>query len=480
MKTNLYKKIVMDSKNNYWVFHLEPSKKTINVTRSDNNRIYEDEISFEESVKAFDLDIDNKNNIYLVAISADKNIIYCRYDHEEWVKNLLYSFPKSNAVISRLKIISLGNELHLLYILSVPGSSSVLFHHHWSEKEWNGYKVADIPGSSKEIKYDINSSDQFDGLNLVLYKEGNLCLWKFSAGQWEKKIDNLCEKISCVKTVVLLGDQMVVEDEQGIYFAKNIYVGAKDVFINIVNSDSIAYGPVIVNRKKTLHIAWVVENRLYFRTSYDNGESWGRVRVYNHLLGRELEFYKFTSSYQTFSKVKRVVGTKMPQLHIPFIHRTMEQIRFPEKASEHVSRSRTDVKSSDIDQLIKRIQLLEKRQDRIIESFKFTDGIQEFEQKVKENIEGIKHEITLFKEQEASNSYKQFEGILKDLENRIEEDINEIKADIISLKEMIDTDKFRQLESILNDLENMKCKIPAMPSRVLTQNTMNKYLKSKK
>jgi len=479
MRTNPKKKIIMDSNSNFWVFHHNTSKMIRYTAQQDRDETMENEVDVGERVEEFDLDIDSGDNIHLVAVSSGKNVIYCRYDRKEWVKNVLYNFSKTETRISNLKIISIGNELHLLYVITVPSGNGALFHHHWSGTEWVGYKVIDLPDKDKWVKYDAVSSNHH-GIYLILWQSGKLSLWEFSSKQWEKKNDNICEKISNINTIIFQRDNVVIGDKQAVYFAQNIFRDGGEMFTVLVNSNSIAEGPVVINTKKALYTAWVVENRLYYRASYDGGGSWGKVKVYYHLQGKELETYKFSSNYAPFSNVKRVIGTKMPQLHIPFIHRPNEQIKLSERKLFPDSQVKIKTQDSGTDELIKRIQMLESRQAKIIENFNWFDNIKSLEKNIEQGMKELRTELTSLKERINTDGIKQSETVLKNFKEKIDLDIKEVKTEVSSLKEKIDLDKYKKLEALLQDLENVKQRLPQVPGNVMTQNTINKYLKNKR
>ncbi len=473
MKTRSDKSIIMDGDRNFRVFYVDAGKTIRYFTYGERNPAGERAVELGEGIQEFDADIDNKGDIHLVIISSNKNIFYCRFNGTEWSKHLLYSFSRTDSRVADPKLISIGDQLHFLYLISAPGGGGAIFHHHWSGTEWKGYKVVDLPDTSAGTEYDVSCSFADGGLNLAVYQGDQLSVWRFVPGKWKKISDNFCERVSGDAEVVFLGDCLVAKDEQGICFARDLQRHGEDMFFNIVNSNSITKGPVIVKRNKTLHIAWVVENRLYYRTSYDHGGSWGRVKVYPHIQGKDLELYKFSCSFKAHSGVKRVLGTKMPQLHIPFIHRPAEQIRLMEKGDTGISPEEvvTDVSG----RRMGKARMQEPGQEFTLQDTRWVEDIRELTEKAKKDIEEIRNEISSLYEKTKPDRHAEKEDIVRTLEEGIGQEVKKLQAEIISLNERVG-----KLEDTLRDKENKWHKRPEVQGSAVAQYTINKYLKNRR
>ncbi len=327
MLENAYeKKIIMDSKKNTWLFYPTPSGKTgyiVNRTRGERETGH---LIMDETVIEYDIIIDERDDIHVVALTAGQKVIYSRYDFKGWVKYTLYNFAGKPVNISNLQVMKSSSGLHLFYMYSEEGGGCALFHHQWTGSEWIGYRVFDEPGKNKYICYDADAEGD-NRLRIAAIKGKTLLLWDFDGIGWTlstTKDNSTWEKTTYME---FRGNSVMLRNDEGVFFVRD--VNQIDVAHPrlVIEDRHVEEGPVLVSRRNTIYIAWIEAGSLGYRTSYDEGNNWGQVKYYHHTRGKELEIYGFDSTYSLLLNAKRLIATSAPDIHIPFLHRSVERIK---------------------------------------------------------------------------------------------------------------------------------------------------------
>lgn len=337
------KKLVIDSKRNVWLFYPTSSGRIAYVFKKYRAEANTAQLGIEGSTRDFDLLVDENDIIHVTALDSEQKIVYLRYESDKWMGHVLYSFAGKQTVISKLKIEKQKSDLHLLYLYSEKGGNCALFHHHWTGNEWKGYKVFDMPKAASEICYDAEVTG--DGLlHVIAAAQKGLYLWEFYNGLWSEKTSSKQDEWEKVESITLQGDCVLFKNYRGAYFLSTVKRLDRMQPEEIVAGEHVEQGPVVVNRKNTLYAAWTQGNSLGYRTSYDGGLSWGRVKYYHHARDERLEVYGFSNNYSLLVRAKRMIATLPPELHIPFLHRSSERIKlrveaFDEKTEEDLKKS---------------------------------------------------------------------------------------------------------------------------------------------
>lgn len=325
------KKLVIDSKRNLWVFYPTSSYRTAYILRRYKGEAEVAQLDMKGFTREIDIIVDERDNIHIVALSSEQKVVYIRYDTKKWITNTLYSFAGKSIEIYGLKIVKERSNLHLLYVYSERGGGCALFHHHWTGNEWRGYKVFDVPVQTGKICYDADAA-QSNRLCVVAALQKSLRLWEFDGSQWRQKNNERKDEWENIEHITFQEDYVLIKNYRGVFFLNEAQSLDRAQAGEIVAAEHVENGPVIISRKNTLYAAWIEGGSLGYRTSYDGGSSWGRVKYYHHAQGEKLEVYGFSNTYSLLVKAKRIIATQPPELHIPFLHRSTERIKLPEDA----------------------------------------------------------------------------------------------------------------------------------------------------
>ena len=331
------KKLVIDSKRNVWLFYPTSSGKIAYVFKKNRAEAKTAQLGIDGYIRDIDLLVDENDTIHVTALNSGQKIFYLRHEADKWMSHVLYSFAGKQAAVSKLKIVKQKASLHLFYLYSERGGSCALFHHHWTGNGWKGYKVFDMPKEAGKICYDADVAG--DGsLHVIAAEQKGLYLWEFNNGLWNEKASGKNEEWEGVESITLQGDLVLFRNYRGAYFLSGVQRLGSMQPEEIVTGEHVEQGPVVVNRKNTLYAAWTQGNSLGYRTSYDGGLSWGRVKYYHHALDERLEVYGFSNNYSLLVDAKRMIATRPPELHIPFLHRSSERIKLPVEAYDEAEK----------------------------------------------------------------------------------------------------------------------------------------------
>jgi hypothetical protein len=463
MKESINKSIVVDSRGNLWVYSLGASGQIYYMVKHGRDEVIGNYLDVGGRVKEFFLDIDAGDNIHLIALTYEKEVVYMRYNLIEWSKHVLYRLSGTSNSISNLRLVSWEEELHLLYILSDPAGNSALFHHLWDGKGWKGFRVKDVLQDEQITAYDV-SCGAGNIVYLTLSLKGSLVLWKFADGQWEKHAELNGEGFCGINDIVVQEDYLIFRNAEGVYFVMDINGPCENEPVEITLGRMVDKGPIIVNRKKTLHIAWAEDGQLKYRSSYDGGASWSRVKTYGNIQEEVMDMYTFVNNYSSLVKTKRVIATKPTQLHIPFIHRPMERVRFPQDSlKEAVSAGKS--KDSKVQGFSSEV------------SRSFVKG------------EGTESSRPTPEDNKVAQNDTRIDELMEFKED-IKQEINELREGLIELRRVVDKGIVDKMDVLMSEIEDVKKKVECMSTdnkiavksmgNVITQEMINRHLGRRK
>ncbi|MGI6703043.1 MAG: hypothetical protein ACOX42_03285 [Clostridia bacterium] len=327
--TSFEKKLVIDSKRNVWLFYPMVSGKTGYVVKRGRGESAPGQPLTDETVTEYDIMVDERDNIHIVALTAGQRVVYICHDSRGWTKQTLYSFAGKTISIYGLKVMKDAVGLHLFYVYSEKGGGCALFHHQWTGGEWRGYRVFDVPGKEGRICYDCDMGRD-NRLCIAAVEGKNLSLWDFDGANWTMSVARDSSAWENALYLECREGSIMIRNGAGVYFIRKARDKADVSPQEIIEGRHVDEGPVLINRRNTLYIAWTEGGSLGYRTSYDGGGSWGRVKYYHHAQGKQLEVYGFASTHSLLIDAKRVIATVPPEIHIPFLHRSVERIRMAE------------------------------------------------------------------------------------------------------------------------------------------------------
>ena len=125
------------------------------------------------------------------------------------------------------------------------------------------------------------------------------------SGVWEK-----------TETLLMQKGRILAKTGRGVYFVQKAEDLDKLQPEEIIEERHVDEGPVLVDRRNTLYIAWGKGGSLGYRASYDGGASWGRVKYYHHVRDDKLEVYRFSTTIPACKR--KTFTTSPPEIHIPF------------------------------------------------------------------------------------------------------------------------------------------------------------------
>lgn len=323
------KKLVIDSKRNVWLFYPMASGKTGYVVKHSRGEVVSGQPVMDETVMEYDIMVDERDNIHIVALTAGQRVVYTRHDSRGWTKQTLYSFGGESIGISGLKVVKDTGGLHLFYVYSDKGGGCALFHHRWNGNEWRGHRVFDVPGKEGNICYDCGMGGD-NRLSIAAVEGKNFSLWDFDGAKWTISASKAGSAWERAAYMEFREGSIMLRNDGGVFFVRKARDMRDASLQEIIEGRHVDEGPVLINRRNTLYIAWIEGGSLGYRASYDGGSSWGRVKYYHHVQGKQLEVYGFASTYSLLIDARRIIATAPPEIHVPFLHRSVERIRMPE------------------------------------------------------------------------------------------------------------------------------------------------------
>jgi hypothetical protein len=324
----LEKKLVIDSRRNVWVFYSDTSGKVCCSVKRSRGETAAEQLNLNETVEEYDIMMDERDNIHLVALTSGQRIVYVRRGAQEWERYVLYSFAGEPVSLSNLKTVSAaGGSLHLFYVYAGSRGGSALFHHQWTGDQWKGYRVFDIPAAAGRVCYDADTNGG-ERLRIAATVGQVLSLWEFDGANWIQSVRNKSGVWEKTENLLMQKSHILAKTGRGVLFVKEADDLDKLQPEEIIESRHVDEGPVLVDRRNALYIAWGKEGSLGYRASYDEGASWGRVKYYHHVREDKLEVYGFSNNYSLLVNAKKLIATSPPEIHIPFLHRSVERIRF--------------------------------------------------------------------------------------------------------------------------------------------------------
>ena len=325
----LEKKLVIDSRRNVWVFYRDNFGKVCCSVKRSHGETAAEQLNLNETVEEYDIMLDERDNIHLVVLTSGQGIVYMRRGAQEWERYVLYSFEGEPVSLSNLKAVSAAGNLHLFYMYTENRGGSALFHHQWTGNQWKGYRVFDIPAAAGKVCYDVDTRGS-KGLRIAAIVGQVLSLWEFDGAGWMQSVRNKSGVWEKTENLLIMQDRILAKTGRGVFFVKKADDLDKLQPEEIIESRHVDEGPVLVDRRNTLYIAWGKAGSLGYRASYDDGASWGRVKYYHYVREDRLEVYGFCNNYSLLVNAKKLIATSPPEIHIPFLHRSVERIRFPQ------------------------------------------------------------------------------------------------------------------------------------------------------
>ncbi len=280
-------------------------------------------------MEEYDIMLDERDNIHLVVITSGQRIVYMRRGAQEWERYVLYSFAGEPVSLSNLKTVSAADSLHLFYVYAEDRGGSALFHHQWTGNQWKGYRVFDIPAAAGRVCYDADTNGG-EALRIAATEGQVISLWEFDGANWMQSVGKKSGVWEKTEKLLMQKGRILAKTGRGVFFVQKVDDLDRLQPEEIVESRHVDEGPVLVDRRNALYIAWGKEGSLGYRASYDGGASWGRVKYYHHVREDKLEVYGFSNNYSLLVNAKKLIATSPPEIHIPFLHRSVERIRFPQ------------------------------------------------------------------------------------------------------------------------------------------------------
>ncbi|MBA1333661.1 MAG: hypothetical protein HPY66_0054 [Firmicutes bacterium] len=419
MERSIDKYIAVDSRGNIWIFSINTAGYLNYMVKRGKDEAIGNTLDLGKRVKEFSMDMDSRDNINLIALTYDNEVVYMRYNLVEWNKQILYKFSGTSNIISSPYLVSGDETIHLLYSLSDSNGNSALFHHRWDGKRWTGFKVNTFAKGANLLCVDMYLGA--GGAVHLAYSDGDSVeLWRFDNDNWVKMAVGKGDGYTKVTDMVLQENYMMVMNGSSAYFVKDVERLNDNGAVEIVTGMGFKKGPIIVNRKKTLHVAWADDGKVKYCSSYDGGSSWSRGKLYNNMQESDFEVYGFINKYTPLVKAKRVVATNPAELHIPFLHRPMERVRF---SREIMQNSPPPVNSEMPDPVQARSPY---ETDRVTQAAVNEDAVNMLREAILEEIRNTKSDLEQYS--------RQLNKGLEERVKRLEEEIENVKSKLQGMK----------------------------------------------
>ncbi|SHH00296.1 hypothetical protein [Tepidibacter thalassicus] len=243
-----------------------------------------------DNVKFYDVDLDEKGNIYLVCVNDKNEIWYFINSNNNWKKTILVKSYYKHDYIDCVNIFTVNNKVHIFYSIVNIQNTKYIGHYYF-----NGYKwIKNSLYSLKNIKsYFIDYSINGDVFFLFNKNDNNgLYLSVFSDyhKKWKDEIKLNIQNIDIIKFFVdsKCNIHLIYNDKGKIFtrILKNMQLDSK-CMIN-ENDQDINYK--IFELDEMIWIVWKCENNMYCRYSVDYGVSWSDSKKIKSNLGSDVVF----------------------------------------------------------------------------------------------------------------------------------------------------------------------------------------------
>ncbi|NLK42982.1 MAG: hypothetical protein GX300_01145 [Tissierellia bacterium] len=254
-------------------------------------------------LEEYDLALGSGDNIYLIYQNIDGRLILSTIKGLEREDVCLTSTGLSEVFNLSLEV--KDKSIHILYTIKGKDNKYLIFHHFYDGSKWKDFIVDEI--NVKKVINPMKVTIRDKKVLLVYYssdREISLKTFNLEELQWStstKLIGGDNEKLF-LDMLLLDGSvhlsfcEYIDENLVVRYFNFNgkdgNYHKTKEEFIS--NEGSPTH-PTIIYYKNELWIVWLELDKLFSRSSKDNGQSWGPIYMWNETRNIDFIRYKYVT-----------------------------------------------------------------------------------------------------------------------------------------------------------------------------------------
>ncbi|SHF40423.1 hypothetical protein SAMN02746089_01849 [Caldanaerobius fijiensis DSM 17918] len=310
-------KIIKRGDDTYWIFYLK--ENTLYYKRIQDNEPIETQLT-KEPVLYYDVDIDQDDNIHLIAILNDNEIRYFIYTKNGWKNTLLYKYNSTKQEYRRIAIKKTKDHLHVFCsIKNVPSTNWDLMHYLWDGSRWKANTLATFQDADPyfDLAYSYNDeiyiifNNYFSNLHKSLNKWTNPV--QFASDVYTHSPHMLIDSENTI--------HFVWQCDSGIYYRKKFQGGwPKNTWSEIkkITPYNRPSYPIIMTLHFSMWILWVQENQLYCSMSSDMGTTWTNPFKYQ-TINQDFSIAKYISNSRSIFDAQYVYEWENPNLNIAVI-----------------------------------------------------------------------------------------------------------------------------------------------------------------
>lgn len=318
-----------------WIYFSE--NHTFIFYLNDNNELsykimYEDdkwtkELKIDRNVLDFAINIDEKDQIFIIYSTKESSLKYCIYDNNKWMGKILYQFENRKYQICNIDTHIINKKMHIFFTVQSIGKNEKLFLMYFclnSKKILSSmiYDLIPIEGMNSYYQTEV----QEDGTLSLIYAtyEENKVRIKYTT----------CENSKWTKPQILYGitgtdinfstimhDNKIYilnfSNENSIYSIESAVIeDRKNIKNDTIYKSSDKPDSCILLEKENLLYAILLFNNKIIVSLYKN-DNWDKISEYN-IENKNAEcVYRFLYSQNKYNiKAKYIICTPFPEIKI--------------------------------------------------------------------------------------------------------------------------------------------------------------------
>ncbi|SKC69953.1 hypothetical protein SAMN02194393_02348 [Maledivibacter halophilus] len=302
-----------------WSFYLRDN--TLYYYKGENQ--HEKPKKLIDDVKLFDLSIDDKQRVHILCVINSGELIYIMLQKDICNKKILQSFPKEVNSIEQVRILSLGDVVHIFYDFRITGKNakyynykSFIIHLYKTEHEWiqsyigtfyksiNPKFFVDIDKNKNLYFFYLDSDQKAQYINSLTFTKK-----KSKWFNWKKiKLNTNNNKL----LNIIIDSNNRIHSIFANYNCMDIYYGYTESsstfnrfnkLIDCEETKSLEFS--IFEFNSEIWIVWLCEEKIYYSSSKNFGETWSNILEFTSDALEKINY----SSIDCISNVSKTISS---------------------------------------------------------------------------------------------------------------------------------------------------------------------------
>lgn len=315
-----------------------------------NSNINSRELITKDILKEYSVDIDNKNNLYIVYQNQKGYLVMDTIKNKTIESKVLTE--KGLSEVYNLKMIIKNKIVHIFYMIKLQEKNNRygIFHMYLREKQWQSNKIIEI--EETKIINPFTVLESIDRISILFYRENKIIeiknlnletfMWSDEKSLVESKNNKLfIDSLEILDTIHLVYCEFIQEK----LVIKHNRINRIDNVLHkeesIISNEGNASYPTILFYDNKIWIVWVELNKIMSRYSNDMGKTWSNV-IYTWNNTKNINFVR----YKYLSKEVREgillnysFGTIYPEINFLGFGEMEDTVEIPLKVNQNLSTS---------------------------------------------------------------------------------------------------------------------------------------------